>query len=157
MSTSEAAADGAARASSAILWTLSALFALRVGGQLLQRWAPLAFLPPFEAFQGSRLPYWLLLPSQLVILAIMARISWRVATRSLAKNPRIGKILAWLGGLYMAGSLARLGIGLATPGAPHWFTSWISGVFHLVLAGFVLTLAAFHLQRDAATHVGRAQ
>lgn len=133
------------------------LFALRVAGQALQRWTPLAFLPPFEAFQGSSLPYWLLLPSQLVILAVMVGISWRVATRSLAANPRIGKILAWLGGIYMAGSLARLFIGVATPGAPHWFTAWISGVFHLVLAGFVLTLAAFHLRRDAAARVGPTQ
>ena len=62
----------------------------------------------------------------------------------------MGRILAWIGGIYMAGSLARLAVGLAVTDAPPWFTAWISAVFHVVLAGFVLTLAAYHgLPREA--------
>jgi uncharacterized membrane protein HdeD (DUF308 family) len=50
----------------------------------------------------------------------------------------------WLGGIYMAVSIARIVIGLTWPEAPKWFSAYISGVFHLVLAGYVLALARYH-------------
>ena len=58
----------------AILGTICALFAARVAAQAMQRWSPLPFLPPASAFQGSALPYAILLPAQLAILATMLRI-----------------------------------------------------------------------------------
>jgi hypothetical protein len=54
-----------------LLWFLTFLFALRVAGQAIQRWAPQSFLPPFDAFQGSNLPYFVLLGSQIVTLGAM--------------------------------------------------------------------------------------
>ena len=36
---------------------LSAAFLVRVAGQAVQRWFPQGFLPPFEAWQGSGIPY----------------------------------------------------------------------------------------------------
>jgi hypothetical protein len=48
-------------------WLLSAMFAARVLGQLLQRWMPQPFLPPAEALQGSSLPYTALLSSLLPV------------------------------------------------------------------------------------------
>jgi hypothetical protein len=136
----------ATRGYAAALWALSLAFVLRVAAQALQRWAPQRFLPPFEEFQGSSLSYDLLLASQLAIIAVMSHVSWRVSTGALARSRRIGRVLAWIGSLYMAGSIARVAIGVLVPGAPAWFTAWISGAFHLVLAAFVLTLASFHLQ-----------
>ena len=41
----------------------------------------------------------------------------------------------------MAGSLLRIAVGIAVPAAPAWFSTWIPALFHLVLAGYVLTLA----------------
>ncbi len=122
---------------------LSGLFAIRVFAQGLQRWAPVDSLPPFQDFQGSDLPYWILLSTQLVLLAWMTHVTREVAAtrRPLA---RLWKWLAWGGTIYMAGSLARIAVGLAVPDAASWFTAWISAVFHLVLAGFLLTLAAYH-------------
>ena len=127
-----------------ILAALSTLFALRALGQAVQRWVPQPFLPPFDAFQGSDLPYWLLLSSQLVILGLMIGVTSRVWWGVLKKSPRSARILGRAGGLYMAGSLARLAVGVAMPDAPAWFTAWIPALFHVVLAGFVLTLAAYH-------------
>src|SRR4051794_2834717 len=83
-----------------ILCALSLSFLLRVGGQALQRWAPQALLPPFAAFQGSRMPYGLLLASQVAILAVMASVCWRVWTGRLTPNRGTGRLLAWAGGLY---------------------------------------------------------
>ena len=102
------------------------------------------FLSVFGAFQGSELPYWLLLSAQLVILAAMAFASWRVQSGRLVLGGRAGNALAWAGGIYMAGSLARIAVGLAVPAAPDWFRTWIPAVFHVVLAAYVLTLALCH-------------
>ena len=117
---------------------------MRALGQAVQRWTPQPFLPPFDAFQGSDLPYWLLLSSQLLILALMIGVTSRVWWGALRKSPRSARVLGWVGSLYMTGSIVRLAIGFAVPEAPAWFTTWIPALFHVVLAGFVLTLAAYH-------------
>jgi hypothetical protein len=90
-------------------------------------------LPPFDAFQGSNLPYPVLLGSQLLILGLMVFCNLR--------PPNGGRVLLWLGGLYMAGSLLRIAVGIAVPGASAWFSTWIPALFHVVLAGYVLALA----------------
>jgi len=135
-----------------VLWSLSSLFALRVLGQAVQRWAPQDFLPAFGAFQGSDLPYWLLLSAQLVILAAMAFASWRVQSERLVLGGRAGKALAWAGGVYMAVALARVLVGLTLPAAPDWFRTWIPAMFHIVLAAFVLTLALYHRRLLSLAH-----
>jgi hypothetical protein len=127
-----------------ILACLAGAFALRVIGQAIQRWTPLAALPPFDSFQGSRIPYWALLSTQLVLIVIMTRVTSRVATGALPRSARAARVLGWAGGVYMAGSLVRIAIGVLIENAPAWFSAWISGVFHLVLAAFVLTLSAYH-------------
>jgi hypothetical protein len=118
-----------------LLWLLTFLFSLRVAGQAVQRWAPQPWLPPFDAFQGSNLPYWFLLLVQLVILGAMVFCNIR--------RPRGGKVLLWVGVLYMAGSLARIAVGVLVPDAHPWFRAWISGAFHIVLAAYLLVLARF--------------
>jgi hypothetical protein len=133
-----------------ILGLLSVLFVLRVSGQAVQRWVPLSFLPPSDAFQGSGLPYALLLPIQLVITALMLSVTSRVYGGALRKSARAAHRLGWVGCIYMGGSLARVAIGLVFDQAPAWFTAWIPAAFHVVLAAFVLTLAAYHtLERTA--------
>jgi hypothetical protein len=121
-----------------LLWTLTSLFAMRVLGQAVQRWMPQPFLPPFNAFQGSGLPYWLLLPAQAMILAVMVRCSRRVQASVFPSGRRSITLLAWLGWIYMTASLGRIAVGLAVPNAPAWFSTWIPAWFHIVLAGFVL-------------------
>jgi hypothetical protein len=124
-----------------LLWLLSALFAARVLGQAFQLWAPQPFLPPFAAFQGSSLPYQALLPAQLAVLGAMFTAAWRAQRGVLRGGARTGRRLGMFGKAYLAGALARIAIGLAVPAAPRWFSSWIPGAFHVVLAAFVLTLA----------------
>jgi hypothetical protein len=74
-----------------------------------------------------------LLSSQVLILGVMIFCNLR--------PPKGGRALLWIGGLYMAGSLLRIAVGIALPSAPAWFSAWIPAAFHLVLAGYVLTLA----------------
>jgi hypothetical protein len=120
------------------------LFALRVAGQAIQRWMPQAGLPSNEAFQGSALPYGVLLSSQLVILAVMVFYTVRLARCRLAPSHRVGVVLAWLGGIYMTIALTRVAIGLWVPDAAPWFTVWIPALLHVVLASYVLTFAYYH-------------
>jgi hypothetical protein len=137
---------------SALMWSLTLLFALRVVGQAIQFWVPQRFLPPVDDFQGSSLPYWVLLLSQLVILALMIHYTRRVQGRSLVPERRAGTILARLGGVYMAVSLGRIAIALLVSDSAPWFTAWIPAVFHVVLAWFVLTLASYHVVESRPQH-----
>jgi hypothetical protein len=133
----------------------TALFAVRVAGQAMQRWIPQPYLPPFAAFQGSRLPYPVLCLAQLVILSLMTRACRRVWRGTLPRNPRIAQVLGWAGAAYMAGSLLRMAIGILAPSAPAWFRAWIPGIFHVVLAAFVLGLArAYRRPLAIAARVG---
>jgi hypothetical protein len=106
---------------------------------------PVGFLPPFDRFQGSNLPYAVLLAAQLAIVLAMAWFSWRVQTASFPARRRAGVVLAWIGGIYMAGSLGRLAVGLLASAPPPWFTAWVSGIFHVVLAAYVLVLSVYHM------------
>lgn len=133
-----------------LLLLLSLLFALRVLGQAVQFWTTVPWLPSFESFQGSGLPYRVLLPAQLLILGFMARHSWRVQHAKVEPRRERGHVLLWLGGTYLAGSLGRIAIGLV-PGAPEWYRAWIPGAFHVVLAGYVVILAAYHLRLFSPT------
>lgn len=128
----------------AALAALAALFACRVAGQAIQLWIPQAALPPFEAFQGSGLPYSLLLPAQIAILALMLHLAWRVALGRLQPRPRLSRLLAGFGWVYFASMLARLVIGRVFDTGSPWLEAWIPALFHLVLAAFVLTLSRFH-------------
>jgi hypothetical protein len=145
---------GDTRGGARILWLLTSLFALRVAGQALQRWSPQSFLPPFREFQGSHLSYPVLLTAQLLILAAMLRSSWKARRGTRPASRRGASALLWCGSFYMAAAIARLVIGLGIPAAPAWFSAWISGVFHLVLAGFVMTLGAMQRRALGAREAG---
>jgi hypothetical protein len=132
-------------------WLLCAMFGARVLGQMLQRWMPQPFLPPADAFQGSSLRYGVLLSTQLVILAAMFYLTIRMQTRTLVPSRRLGVGLAWAGATYMTFSIGRIAVGLAVPEANPWFRTWIPAFFHLVLAGFVLTVSLYHLRTRKGT------
>jgi hypothetical protein len=129
----------------ALLWALTLLFAARVAGQALQEWRPQEFLPPADTFQGSNLPYGVLLTTQLAILGAMAYVSARVG--DMARRPGLGKWLAAAGALYITVALGRIGVGMLVPEAPAWFLAWIPAAFHVVLASFVLAVSVYHLRK----------
>jgi len=126
-------------------WVLTLLFTLRIAGQALQSWSPQAFLPSADNFQGSALPYGLLLTVQLLILVVMVRTNVRIRSGVLVPRRRLGAWLASAGTLYMAIALGRIAVGLLVPDAHVWFRTWIPAFFHVVLAGYVLMAACYHL------------
>ena len=129
----------------AFLVALCFLFFLRVIGQLIQYVHAVAWLPRLETWQGSTLPYGLLLFSQLVILVFMLRITSQHVSGCIQRNPIKGKWLLGLGALYFFSMSARLIIGLASLSIHPWFNKPLPALFHLVLAAYVLMLAGFHM------------
>ncbi len=99
------------------LWLFSALFLVRVLGQLLVRLRRPTWLPPTEEWNLS--PYRLLLPAQVAILALMA---WIDLALSLGRGPP-------------AHPHPRLGEGVLVT---------IPIVFHFVLAAYLAVFGWFH-------------
>jgi len=132
----------------ALLWSLTALFALRVAAQLVQFVRPISALPTFEAWQGSGLGYPVLLASQLVILIIMIR-GARGVSRHVRGGRRVGRWLLAFGSVYFVAMAVRLALGLTLLGHVSWFAKPLPALFHLVLAGYVLTLGHYHLRTSA--------
>ena len=118
--------------------TLAALFVLRVLAQAVQWAGPVPFLPSFDAWQGSGLPYPALLASQVLIIVLLARAL--VVVRSQSIRPASWKHRACfiLGGAYFAAMAFRLAAGLTFLSDVEWFAQSLPALFHLVLAAFVL-------------------
>ena len=118
--------------------TLAALFVLRVLAQAVQWAGPVPFLPSFDAWQGSGLPYPALLASQVLIIVLLARAL--VVVRSQSIRPASWKHRACfiLGGAYFAATAFRLAAGLTFLSDVEWFAQSLPALFHLVLAAFVL-------------------
>jgi hypothetical protein len=126
-----------------LLWVLLALFALRVLGQAWVAFFDAAFLPPMAAWYSGLMPYEYLLPSQIFIIALMARICVDFTRRDGSLyRPRKLFATAWLcfGYLYLALMLAR---------AVFLWDRPIPIVFHWVLAAFIITVGLSHRQRLA--------
>jgi hypothetical protein len=124
-----------------LLWSCVALFAARVIGQFEALVVGPAWLPDMDAWYSGLLPYYLLLPVQVVLLMIMAVVAWnrRVRTgRFAAAQPRVAAALRAFAILYFAVMAVRLGFNLAGNGAEFWREGAIPVAFHWILALFVL-------------------
>ena len=124
-----------------MLWFLLGLFVLRVVGQALVVFLEVQFLPPMEAWYSGLMPYEYLLPSQIVIIAVMAKICLDF-TRGRGfffdRNRFFATAWLWFGYLYLAAMIAR---------AIFLWDHPIPIVFHWVLAAFVLTVGLSHRRR----------
>jgi hypothetical protein len=124
-----------------LLWFLLGLFVLRVVGQALVVFLEVQFLPPMEAWYSGLMPYEYLLPSQIVIIAVMAKICLDF-TRGRGfffdRNRFFATAWLWFGYLYLAAMIAR---------AIFLWDHPIPIVFHWVLAAFVLTVGLSHRRR----------
>jgi hypothetical protein len=123
-------------------WVLVALFAGRVIAQPLSLVMP--GLPPFEAWHSATIPYWLLLLSQLVILATLAWTTYRIGAGHVTPRRSVGTAAIALGALYFAVMSARLVLGVTLLRDVRWFASPIPTMFHLVLASWLLLYGHLH-------------
>jgi hypothetical protein len=124
----------------ALLWTTTALFLLRVVGQI-EVWllAP-DWLPPMQAWYSGLLPYPLLLHAQILLLMLMAVLAYRrtVATPDAEQNRGRLRMLRGLALVYFATMAVRLVWTLRAHGAEFYLHGGIPIAFHWVLALFLL-------------------
>jgi hypothetical protein len=130
-----------------LLWLLSGLFLARVIGQLLLATLHVTFLPPMPEWYSGLLPYPALLPTQILILGLMAKINWDASRQQgffMTPRPRLGMVL-------LAGSIVYVSImviryfvsGQLHPERRFWPPGSIPIVFHFVLASYLYILSRF--------------
>jgi hypothetical protein len=118
----------------AYLLLFTALFALRVTGQIgVVAFRP-TWLPPME--QWNLVPYPVLLPAQLVILLVMGAI---VAVPA-APGPIAARGIVAFALVYWAAMAVRYTVRMTRRPAERWFGGTIPIVFHCVLASFLFVL-----------------
>lgn len=130
-----------------ILFGLTGLFVLRVIGQGIQAWHPVAFLPSFEHWHSGAFPYPLLLTFQLVIVGWCLWVVWSLMRGLMVPSRKVGKTLLWLGGFYGMVMLIRLVVGLTIAPDHVWFGARLPTVFHFVLATFLWVYGRCHLSQ----------
>ena len=134
------------------LLLLSLAFLGRVLGQALVAFAHVRWLPPMEAWMSGLLAYPLLLPAQLLVLAILAKLcgdhvrgaGWAI------DPPRVfGAWAKGIGTVYAAAMLMRYGLRMALHPEARWFGGCIPIAFHFVLAGVFFVTGSAHRNRGA--------
>jgi hypothetical protein len=126
-----------------VLWVLTALFACRVAGQALVAFFGVTWLPAMERWYSGLVPYEYLLPTQILIVALMTRICIDFnRARGYFYEPKRFFAKPWLifGYLYLGAMLLRAVLVMDRP---------IPIVFHWVLAIFILVVGESHRRRLA--------
>jgi hypothetical protein len=139
----EAAIDAALAAG--LLWLFTAIFLVRVAGQVVaRRWRP-TWLPPTDEWNLT--PYRLLLPAQLAILGVMIWIDVdlsRAAGAAATPRPALGEAVIWFAYVYVAAIAIRYGVRMTRRPEARWFGGTIPIVFHVVLAAYLFVLGSYH-------------
>lgn len=128
------------------LWLYSALFLVRVVGQLVVRSRQPSWLPPME--QWNLTPYRLLLPTQLLILGVMG---WTDASFTAERGPPVtprpslGWVVLGFVAVYATSMVIRYVVRMTRRPGQRWFGGTIPIVFHIVLAAYLTILGAYHV------------
>jgi hypothetical protein len=126
-----------------LLWTLLALFVTRVAGQAMVAFFDVPWLPPMPRWYSGVVPYEILLPAQIFIVMLMAKIcSDFTRRRGFFVQPRrfFATHWLWFGWLYLAVMLLRYPVQMyLKPDGPI-----IPIFFHWVLAAFVIAVGLWH-------------
>lgn len=134
---------------SAVLWALSLLFLLRVVGQALVVFAGVEWLPAASEWYSGLLPYPLLLPAQIAILALMARLNTQASRGRgylAVRRPRLGRALLAFAALYTSVMVVRYVVsGTLNPERRLLPPGVIPILFHWVLAAYLAVLGILAL------------
>ena len=133
------------RLAGTFLWFFLALFSLRVLGQIVVVLRAPRWLPPME--QWNLTPYRLLLPTQILFLAVMGWIATDLTRGAgfLARpNSVLGFSLVGISYVYVGAMVLRYAIRMGRRPEQHWSGGAIPIVFHFVLAAFIHTLGNYY-------------
>ena len=128
------------------LWLFTFLFVLRVLGQVLVAIRPQQWLPPMG--QWNFIPYPILLPIQIVFIAIMTWINLSFTLGegiSMASSPGMGAFLVAFSVVYAITMVIRYVLRMYRSPDQRWFGGTIPIVFHVVLASYLYALGSFYV------------
>ena len=129
------------------LWLLSALFCMRVFGQIIVELWHVSFLPPSEEWFSGLLPYRQLLICQFLIIGLMAKINLDFTRQSgWSYRPRrfVGQSLLAFGSIYLVAMAIRYAIRMSLYPHERWTGGSIPVFFHWGLAAYLLVLGIHH-------------
>ncbi len=133
-----------------LLWVLLFAFCCRVLGQALVAFLGVTWLPPMEAWYSGLMPYPYLLPSQVLIIALYAKICvdfTRGTGYFMQTRPPFGRGVLWFGYVYLAAMILRYIIRMSLYPEARWFGGTIPIFFHWVLASFIIAFGRYHHAR----------
>ena len=131
-----------------LMWACVVLFMFRVLGQVYVAVYTPRWLPPMQEWYSGLLPYYLLLPAQLLVFALMAIVAYdytREEGNSFVTDGLKGKIIIGLAIAYFSAMASRYAITMVRYPRRRWFGGTIPIVFHCVLAAFLLMVGSFRL------------
>lgn len=135
-----------------VLWSLLFLFFLRVLGQGLVAAFDVEFLPPMTEWYSGLIPYALLLPLQILIILLLAKVATDFTRRRgffVVPRRALGRFLQWFSYLYFGGMAVRYVVSMALHPERRWFGGTIPIFFHFVLATFVFVVGHYHTKTSA--------
>jgi hypothetical protein len=133
---------------SVVLGILAVAFLLRVVGQLLVALFEVSFLPPMAQWYSGLIPYPVLLPVQIVILLIQAKISrdiWRGVGFIADRRPTAGRFLCRFSYVYFLAMVVRYAVTMYLYPERRWFQGTIPIFFHWILAAYLFVFGRYHL------------
>lgn len=133
-----------------VLAALAFLFFLRVLGQVAVAFFGVVWLPPMEEWYSGLLVYPVLLPVQVLILAVQAlmiRDFWRGSGSFVKPRARVGRAVRWFSYVYFAGMIVRYAVTMSLRPERRWLgQGTIPIVFHCVLAVYLFVFALYHVR-----------
>jgi hypothetical protein len=133
-----------------LLWMLLFAFCCRVLGQALVAFLHVTWLPPMEEWYSGLMAYPLLLPAQLLIIAIFTKVCWDFTSGDgffVQVRPMFGRGVLWFGYVYLAAMVLRYVIHMSLYPEARWFGGTIPIFFHWVLASFIIAFGWYHRGR----------
>jgi hypothetical protein len=128
-------------------------FCCRVLGQALVAFLDVTWLPPMEEWYSGLMAYPLLLPTQLLIIAIYTKVCWdfmRGDGYFVQARPLFSRGVLWFGYGYLAAMVLRYIIHMSLNPEARWFGGTIPIFFHWVLASFIIAFGRYHRGRLTA-------
>ena len=129
-----------------LMWVCVVLFMFRVLGQVyVALYAP-HWLPPMREWYSGLLPYYLLLPAQLLIFALMTIVAYDYSREDgylfVTSNLK-GKILIGLAIAYFSSMVSRYAITMPRHPERRWLSGTIPITLHCVLAAFLFMVGSY--------------
>ena len=129
-----------------LLWTFLLLFILRVLGQIYVAIYQVSWLPPMSEWYSGVMPYYLLLPSQFLIIMFMTMIAYDFTRASgffFVTDPSTSTALIILSVIYFSAMVIRYIIKMTRHPEQRWFGESIPILFHSVLATFLFLCGTY--------------